>query len=91
MARPSPQQPSCTSAALHALAEHGTLALFVPPNEGDDEVCGWLQQAWRQTEVVRVRLMVRSALALERLQRADEPAGVGKRRAPGREASRPGA
>jgi hypothetical protein len=45
--------------ALHALAEHGTLALFVPPDEAgsDDEVCGILHQAWRQTEVVRLRLM----------------------------------
>jgi hypothetical protein len=45
--------------ALHAVAEHGTLALFVPPDEaaGTAEVCGWLQQAWRQTEVVRLRLM----------------------------------
>jgi hypothetical protein len=45
--------------ALHAAAEQGTLALFVPRDEraGTDEVCAWLHQAWRQTEVVRLRLL----------------------------------
>jgi hypothetical protein len=40
-------------AALHAVAEHGTLALFAPP----DELSACLEQVWRQTEVVRLRLM----------------------------------
>src|SRR5262249_14229798 len=41
--------------ALHALAEHGTLALHLQGGEAAplDEV---LRRAWRQTEVVRLRL-----------------------------------
>jgi hypothetical protein len=52
----SPRSQLRAGGALHALAEHGTLALFVPWDEVEDRVCGWLEQAWRQTEVVRLRL-----------------------------------
>jgi hypothetical protein len=46
------------AAALHALARHGTPALFPPAEEPwADEVGAWLEQVWRQTEVVRLRLM----------------------------------
>lgn len=55
----TPRSQLRAAAALHALAEHGTQALFPPTEEpwGDSEVAAWLEQAWRQTEVVRVRLM----------------------------------
>ncbi len=45
--------------ALHGLAGHGTLALFVPRDGsvGAEQVVGWLRGAWRQTDVVRLRLL----------------------------------
>jgi hypothetical protein len=45
--------------ALHNLAGHGTLGLFVP-NDGSasaEQVVEWLRSAWRQTDVVRLRLL----------------------------------
>jgi hypothetical protein len=41
--------------ALHAAAGAGTLTLFVPPGEEAD-LPELLEQAWRQTEIVRLRL-----------------------------------
>jgi hypothetical protein len=45
--------------ALHGLADHGTLALFVPGERPPvaEEVVQWLRTAWHQTEVVRLRLV----------------------------------
>jgi hypothetical protein len=44
--------------ALHAAAG-GTMALFLPEDRpvSAEQVVGWLRAAWRQTEVVRLRLM----------------------------------
>jgi hypothetical protein len=44
--------------ALHGAAGHGTLALFLPPGPTPkpETVARWLEAAWRQTEVVRVKL-----------------------------------
>jgi hypothetical protein len=43
---------------LHGLAEGGTAALLLPEGMPDPEqVADWLRWAWRQTEVVRVRLV----------------------------------
>ncbi|HZU34779.1 MAG TPA: ATP cone domain-containing protein [Gemmataceae bacterium] len=43
---------------LQGLAEGGTLALFLPPDRAaPDQVASWLRAIWKQTEVVRVRLM----------------------------------
>jgi hypothetical protein len=48
-----------SAGVLHGVAEHGTLALFIseerPPSP--EEVADWLQTAWRQTDVVRLRLI----------------------------------
>ncbi len=41
---------------LHALAEGGTLALFLPAGTSPADVAGYLEMLWRQTDVVRVRL-----------------------------------
>jgi hypothetical protein len=48
-----------SAGVLHGVAEHGTLALFVPEEQtpSPEEVADWLQTAWRQTNVVRLRLM----------------------------------
>jgi hypothetical protein len=44
---------------LHGLAEHGTLALFLPQNEtlAPEQIIDWLHTAWQQTDVVRLRLI----------------------------------
>ncbi len=44
---------------LHAVAGQGTAALFLPDNlpPSPDQVVDWLQLAWRQTDVARVRLV----------------------------------
>ncbi len=46
---------------LHAAAEGGTLALFLPQEEtvSSEQIADWLRFLWRQTDVVRVRLMRR--------------------------------
>jgi hypothetical protein len=45
--------------ALHGLSEHGTLALFLPADEsgGPEQLVEWLRIAWRQGEVVRLRVV----------------------------------
>jgi len=45
---------------LHAVANHGTLGLFVPPALGSDlpQITEVLRTLWRDTEVVRVRLLL---------------------------------
>jgi hypothetical protein len=44
---------------LHAIAGQGTAALLLPEDEpaGVEQLTQWLEAAWRQTEVVRVRLV----------------------------------
>ncbi len=44
---------------LHGIAEHGTLALFLPEDEklSPEQIVGWLQTAWQQTDVIRLRLV----------------------------------
>jgi hypothetical protein len=44
---------------LHAAAEAGTLALFVPddPAPTGEEATGWLHFAWTQSEIVRIRFV----------------------------------
>jgi hypothetical protein len=44
---------------LHAAAEGGTLALFVPADRSPtpEQAADWLRLAWRQSEVVRVRFV----------------------------------
>ncbi len=44
---------------LHGVAEHGTLALFLPENEtpSPEQVVDWLRTAWQQTDVVRLRFV----------------------------------
>jgi hypothetical protein len=53
---------------LHAAAEGGTLALFVPPDQvpAPEQVADWLWTAWHETQVVRLRL-VRAAPAHRQL------------------------
>ncbi|HWG43693.1 MAG TPA: hypothetical protein VN688_12975, partial [Gemmataceae bacterium] len=53
---------------LQGVAEHGTLALFLPEERtlSAEEVAGWLHTVWQQTDVVRLRL-VRSAMATRQL------------------------
>jgi hypothetical protein len=60
---------------LHAVAEGGTLALFVPGDHPPavEEVVGWLRAAWQQAEVTRVRL-VRGLPAPRQLTFGHEPA-----------------
>jgi hypothetical protein len=54
----SPRSQLRSGGALHALTESGTLALFLPPGSTNpDELIGWLEQAWRQTEVVRLHVL----------------------------------
>jgi hypothetical protein len=45
--------------ALHGIAEGGTLALFLPEDRPPtpERVADWLRAIWKQTEVVRVRLV----------------------------------
>jgi hypothetical protein len=44
---------------LHGVAEHGTLALFLPQDEtpSPEHAAEWLHTAWQQTDVVRLRLL----------------------------------
>jgi hypothetical protein len=44
---------------LQAVAEHGTLALFLPEDKttSPEQTADWLHTAWRQTDVVRLRLV----------------------------------
>jgi hypothetical protein len=53
---------------LHGVAEHGTLALFLPEDEtpSPEQVADWLHTAWQQTDVVRLRL-VRGAVQVRQL------------------------
>lgn len=48
-----------SAGVLHGIAEHGTLALFLPEVEAPslEQVVDWLQTAWQQTDVVRLRLL----------------------------------
>ena len=57
-----------SAGVLQGVAEHGTLALFVPEGQtpSPEEVSDWLQTAWRQSDVVCLRL-VRSALVHHQL------------------------
>jgi hypothetical protein len=54
--------------ALQGVAEHGTLALFLPEEQtlAPEQLADWLHTAWRQTEVVRLRL-VRAGQAARQL------------------------
>jgi len=54
-----------SAGVLHGIAEHGNLALFLPDDAtpSPEQVAEWLHSAWRQTEVVRLHLMRRSAPA----------------------------
>jgi hypothetical protein len=49
-----------SAGVLHGVAEHGTLALFVPEGQtpSPEAVADWLQTAWLQTDVVRLHLML---------------------------------
>ena len=48
-----------SAGALHGVAEHGTLALFLSPDEtpSPEQVADWLHTAWQQTDLVRLRLI----------------------------------
>jgi hypothetical protein len=50
-----------SAGVLHGIAEHGTLALFLPEDEAltPEQLTSWLQTAWQQTDVVRLRLVRR--------------------------------
>ncbi|HEY7328951.1 MAG TPA: ATP cone domain-containing protein [Gemmataceae bacterium] len=52
-----------SAGALHGVAEHGTLALFQPEDEArsQEQLTEWLHTAWKQTDVVRLRLVRRSS------------------------------
>jgi hypothetical protein len=54
-----------SSGVLHNIAEHGTMALFLPEDKTPppEQVSDWLYTAWRQTDVVRLRLIRRPVLA----------------------------
>jgi hypothetical protein len=52
----SPRSQLRAGGALHSLSGHGTLALFVG-DEAPGQVAELLELAWRQTDVVRVRLL----------------------------------
>jgi hypothetical protein len=45
--------------ALHAVAERGTLALFLPDGQATqaEQAAEWLQSAWQHAEVMRLRLV----------------------------------
>lgn len=47
-----------SAGVLHGIAEHGTLALFLPDDEtpSPEQAIEWLHIAWQQTDVVRLRL-----------------------------------
>jgi hypothetical protein len=57
-----------SAGVLHGIAEHGTLALFLPEQEttSPEQLADWLHMAWRQTDVVRLRL-IRGAKAARQL------------------------
>jgi hypothetical protein len=57
-----------SAGVLHGIAEHGTLALFLPEDEtlSPEQVADWLQTAWQQTDVVRLRLL-RGSMAARQL------------------------
>jgi hypothetical protein len=48
-----------SAGVLHGVAEHGTTALLLPEDDrlSPEQVVGWLQTAYQQTEVVRLRLL----------------------------------
>lgn len=48
-----------SAGVLHGIAEHGTMAVFLPQNEtlSPDQLADWLHTAWHQTDVVRLRLI----------------------------------
>jgi len=48
-----------SAGVLHNIAEHGTMALFLPEEQtpSPEQVADWLHMAWRQTDVVRLRLV----------------------------------
>lgn len=50
-----------SAGVLHNIAEHGTMALFLPEDKmpSPEQVADWLHTAWRQTDVVRLRLIHR--------------------------------
>jgi hypothetical protein len=54
-----------SAGVLHGIAEHGTIALFLPEEEtpSPDQVAESLQTAWQQTDVVRLRLVRRATAA----------------------------
>lgn len=57
-----------SAGVLHGIAEHGTLALFLPQNEtlSPEHLADWLHTAWQQTDVVRLRL-IRGAISARQL------------------------
>ncbi len=54
-----------SAGVLHAIAEHGTLALFLSEEEklSPEQIVQWLQTAWQQTDVVRLRLIRKPILS----------------------------
>jgi hypothetical protein len=50
-----------SAGVLHGIAEQGTVALLLPEDEtmSPDQIADWLQTAWQQTDVVRLRLIRR--------------------------------
>jgi hypothetical protein len=58
-----------SAGVLHGIAEHGTLALFLPQDEtpSPEKVADWLQTAWQQTDVVRLRLVRESSIPARQL------------------------
>jgi hypothetical protein len=54
-----------SAGVLHNIAEHGTMAQFLPEDKtpAPEQVAEWLHTAWRQTDVVRLRLIRRSVPA----------------------------
>jgi hypothetical protein len=50
-----------SAGVLHGIAEYGTVALFLPQDEktSPEQLVDWLQTAWQQTDVVRLRLIRR--------------------------------
>jgi hypothetical protein len=51
---------------LHGVAEHGTLALFLPAEDPPvpEILADWLRSAWQQTDLVRLRLLRPAATQL---------------------------
>ena len=56
-----------SAGVLQGIAEHGTLALFLPEEQTPtpEQVAEWLHTVWQQTDVVRLRL-VRGGIAARR-------------------------